>query len=135
MSAKKSKSAMESEIGKNIMDSTRNIWLAGLGAFAKTQEEGGKLFESLVKDGARIEAKSKKKAEHKADDLRDKVGETKARVLGGWDKLEHTFQERVAKALERIGVPTNDEVRELSRRVEELNANLQELVKTKKEAN
>ena len=40
-----------------IKDSAQQIWLAGLGAFSKAQEEGGKVFDTLVKEGLTIQRK------------------------------------------------------------------------------
>ena len=46
-----------------IKDSAQQIWLAGLGACAKMQEEGSKAFEALVKDGASVQKKTQHAAE------------------------------------------------------------------------
>ncbi len=47
----------------NIRESANRIWLAGLGAFAKTQEESEKLFQALVKEGEGVEKRAKQAAE------------------------------------------------------------------------
>src|SRR6202007_2430157 len=60
-------------VGKTVMDSAQQIWLAGLGAFAKAQEEGGKLFETLVKDGIALDAKTRKFTEAKVNEARGNV--------------------------------------------------------------
>ena len=42
---------------KNVLDFrkyTQQIWLAGLGAFSRAEEEGTKLFDSLVKVGEEL---------------------------------------------------------------------------------
>jgi poly(hydroxyalkanoate) granule-associated protein len=38
----------ESKLADTVRDSAQQIWLAGLGAFSKAQEEGVKVFEALV---------------------------------------------------------------------------------------
>jgi poly(hydroxyalkanoate) granule-associated protein len=108
---------------KMVKDSANQIWLAGLGAFAKAQEEGSKLFESLVKEGEEIESRTKKAAEDKVEMAKNKTSDT-------WDKLEQVFEERVSRALSRLGVPTNDDIQSLSKRIEELNENIKELIKS-----
>jgi poly(hydroxyalkanoate) granule-associated protein len=108
---------------KMVKDSANQIWLAGLGAFAKAQEEGSKLFESLVKEGEEIESRTKKAAEDKVEMAKNKTSDT-------WDKLEQVFEERVSRALSRLGVPTNDDIQSLSKRIEELNDNIKELIKS-----
>jgi len=110
----------ESKLTHAVLDSTRSIWLAGLGAFAKAQEEGGKMFESLVKSGEQVEARTRKATDKAFVDL-------KGRALGTWDRLEQAFEERVAQSLERLGVPSKKEIDALSRRVSELNSAVNKL--------
>ena len=46
-----------------------------------------------------------------------------------FDRLEELFQERVAQVLNRLGVPTQDDIQELSKRVEALNESILALKK------
>jgi hypothetical protein len=41
---------------------------------------------------------------------------------GSWDKLEQVFEDRVARALGTIGVPTRKDIEALGRQVEQLRA-------------
>ena len=90
-------------VSKTVMDSAQQIWLAGLGAFAKAQAEGGKLFESLVKEGAALDAKTRKFTEGKVAEARGNVegalGQVRERSQETWDKLEKVFEDRVSRAL------------------------------------
>jgi poly(hydroxyalkanoate) granule-associated protein len=54
------------------------------------------------------------------DSARDQASET-------WDNLEALFMSRVHLALQQLGVPSAEEIRLLTRRVEELNASVQAL--------
>lgn len=117
----------EKQTASSIMDSASQIWLAGLGAFAKTQEEGSKLFESLVKEGEQVEARTRKAADDMFEDMRGRMEEVRGRATEKLDKLEQAFQDRVARALNRLGVPTNEDIQELSKRVEELNISIRRL--------
>jgi len=116
---------------KLIMDSAQHIWLAGLGAFSKAQEEGGKLFEALVREGGKLEEKTRKLTSAKVDEVRGAVegavGQAQKRATDSWDKLEKVFEGRVSKALEGLGVPSNDDIKTLSRRVEELSSMVKQL--------
>src|SRR3990167_9542387 len=56
-----------------IKDSAQQIWLAGLGAFSKAQEEGGKAFESLVKEGLSIQRKTQAVAEERISEATSRV--------------------------------------------------------------
>lgn len=111
-------------VGKTVMDSAQQIWLAGLGAFAKAQSEGTKLFESLVKEGAALDAKTRKFTEAKVGEARGNleqtIGQVRERSQETWDKLEKVFEDRVSRALGRIGIPSHEELSTLTKRVEEL---------------
>lgn len=113
---------------RSIMDSAQQIWLAGMGAFGRAQEEGTKLFETLVREGSSLESKTRKMASGSANAVRDavenRVGAVKERAADTWDRLEKVFEDRVQRALTRLGVPGRDDLRELSVRVDALNAEL-----------
>nr|WP_315426768.1 phasin family protein [uncultured Albidiferax sp.] len=116
----------------SVKDSAQQIWLAGLGAFAKAQEEGSKVFEALVKDGIGMQTKSQAMAEEKLAEAANKMSSMaqgiSERATGQWDKLENIFEDRVAKALKKLGVPSARDVEVLTARIEELNQLVQTLV-------
>jgi poly(hydroxyalkanoate) granule-associated protein len=121
----------DGKLAQTVRDSAQQIWLAGLGAFSKAQAEGGKVFGALVKEGQTIQAKTRKVAGAKMDEMTSTLGRmaTKAtsQATGNWDKLEQVFEERVARALNRIGVPTDKDIQNLAKRVEELTASVKKL--------
>ncbi len=121
----------ERQLASTIRDSAQQIWLAGLGAFAKTQEEGAKVFEALVKQGKSFESRTRRLAETKMSEVSGQwsktAGEATAKAAATWDKLEQVFEDRVARALRRLGVPTNRDIELLSKRVEALTASVQRL--------
>jgi poly(hydroxyalkanoate) granule-associated protein len=100
-----------------VQESAQQIWLAGLGAFAKAQEQGSKVFQGLVKEGLDLQRQTKAAAEEKlaeaASELRSLAEASKLSVstldtkaAQPWDKLETIFEERVAKALKHLGAPS-----------------------------
>jgi len=103
----------ETHLVSTIRDSATNIWLAGLGAFSKAQEEGGKLFDTLVKEGEAVQNRASKSAQEAMSDVKNKAGET-------WDRLEQVFVDRVARALHTLNVPTKHDIYTLTKRVAEL---------------
>jgi poly(hydroxyalkanoate) granule-associated protein len=122
-------------LAQNIKDSAQQIWLAGLGAFSKAQAEGGKVFEALVKDGMGLQRKTQAAAEERIAEATGRMTDMAsgitakaagvatdltAKATGQWDKLETIFEDRVAKALHKLGVPTAKEVQALMKRVDEL---------------
>lgn len=104
------------------------VWQAGLGAFAKAQEEGGKVFESLVREGAQIQRRTQAAAEEKMAEAAERMaamaGDISSRAQGQWGKLEGIFEERVAQALQRLGVPSAADVQALQARVADLEKQL-----------
>jgi poly(hydroxyalkanoate) granule-associated protein len=114
-----------------VKESAQQIWLAGLGAFAKAQEEGGKVFDALVKEGTSIQRKTQAAAEEKISDATSRMATMatgiSSRASGQWDKLESIFEERVSKALGKLGVPSAKDIDVLVARIDELNRNVAKL--------
>jgi poly(hydroxyalkanoate) granule-associated protein len=116
-------------IQKELRESAHKIWLAGLGALAAAEEEGTKLFKTLVERGEALESKSREGVERVKETVEKAAHTAKDRVEGAWDKLEESFDERVAGALGRLGVPAREEIQALSDRVKELSENVAKLRK------
>jgi poly(hydroxyalkanoate) granule-associated protein len=119
------------QLAGTVKESASQIWLAGLGAFAKAQEEGGKVFDALVKEGLAIQRKTQAAAEEKITEATSRMATMatgiSSRATGQWDKLETIFEERVAKALGKLGVPTAKDIDALIARIDELNRNVARL--------
>ena len=113
-------SLSENQLAMTVKDSAQQIWLAGLGAFSKAQEEGGKVFESLVKEGEIIQARTRKLTD-------EKIAVVTGKAAGTWDRLEQVFEDRVARALGSLGVPSKKDIDKLAKRVTELTAVVQDL--------
>jgi poly(hydroxyalkanoate) granule-associated protein len=124
----------DSQLASTVKESAQQIWLAGLGAFSKAQEEGGKVFEALVKEGATLQRKTQAVAEEKISDVTSKMstmaGDVTAKAGQQWDKLESIFEERTAKAMGKLGVPTRKDLEALNKRIDELSAALAKQPKT-----
>jgi len=127
MTAKLQNKASQGETVNVVMSTANQVWLAGLGAFTVAQQEGGKLFDILVSEGEEFETQTMKSAGQKVEKVKDKVEEVRGKATDQLDKLEHAFQKRVARALNRLGVPTNEDIHELSKRVDALNKTIQQL--------
>jgi poly(hydroxyalkanoate) granule-associated protein len=117
------------DMSQRMKDSAQHIWLAGLGAFAKAQEEGTKVFENLVKEGSHLQ-QTTQQAQAKMTEAAEKVGQMASQMgqsaSGQMDKLETIFEERVAKALKSMGLPSAQDVADLKARVEQLEKQLAE---------
>jgi poly(hydroxyalkanoate) granule-associated protein len=135
MVKKLQKSTEEAQSGApltgTVKDSAQQIWLAGLGAFSKAQEEGGKVFEALVKEGMSIQRKTQAAAEEKISEATSRMAsmatDISSKASGQWDKLEGIFEERVSRALNKLGVPSAKDIDVLVARIDELNRSVAKL--------
>jgi poly(hydroxyalkanoate) granule-associated protein len=121
---KSSPSSSSSQLASTVKESAQQIWLAGLGAFSKAQEEGGRVFEALVKEGVTLQKRTQAAAEGKLTEATSRMtsmaSDLSTKASGQWDKLEGIFEDRVSRALKKLGVPTGRDVDELMQRIEEL---------------
>jgi poly(hydroxyalkanoate) granule-associated protein len=126
-------SAKSSALASSVKESAQQIWLAGMGAFSKAQEEGTKVFEALVKEGMSLQKKTQGMAEEKISEVTGKMSAMADTVTSkagqNWDKLEAIFEQRTAKALNKLGVPTAKDVDALVQRVDALAAAVAKLSK------
>lgn len=113
-----------------LLESAQQIWMAGLGAFSRAQDQGSKLFDALIREGQTIESRTRHFASGRADGVRDKVENTvsnvKERAADTWDRLEKVFEDRVSRSLTRLGVPGREEMQALIDRVEALNRSVRQ---------
>ncbi len=127
MTSKLKSLAEKNQLSSTIKESTQQIWLAGLGAFSKAQEEGGKMFDALVKEGESLQKKTRQMAD-------DRVAAVAGRAADTWDRLEQVFEDRVGRALGSLGVPSKSEIDKLSKHVAELTAAVQSLTESRAKA-
>ena len=108
--------------------SSHQIWLAGLGAMAQAQAQGSKAIETLVSDGLAFQRKSQEEARARFEEATERLTHMAQglgqQTAGRFDKLEHVFEERVARALHRLGMPTLQDIADLQTRVADLEAQL-----------
>jgi poly(hydroxyalkanoate) granule-associated protein len=119
---------LDSQLAGAVKASAQQIWLAGMGAFAKAQEEGGKVFDALVKEGVTLQRKTQAVAEERIGDVTGKMsamaGEVQNKAGASWDKLESIFESRTAKAMGKLGVPTAADLAALATRLAAVEAAL-----------
>lgn len=122
--ADSSTAANSEHIANAIKDSAQQIWQAGLGAFTRAQAEGTKAFESLVKEGVDIQRRTQQSAEEKVTEASQKMSsmanDISNKAAGQWGKLENIFEDRVAQALHKLGMPTARDIQLLTDRVDAL---------------
>ncbi|MEO8924569.1 MAG: phasin family protein [Caldimonas sp.] len=116
----------DSALANSVKEQAQQIWLAGMGAFAKAQAEGKQRFEALVKEGASLQKKTQSAAGEKFGEVSSKMtsmaDDMTAKAGQHWDKLESIFEDRTAKALKKLGVPSSTDVQALKDRIDALTA-------------
>lgn len=121
------RTATEKHLQDDLKESAYRVWLAGLGALAAAGEEGAKAFNRLVDRGRDLESRSKDDIKGQADKARDQFDKAKGKAEGQWEEWSEKLDEVLTRSLHRLGVPTRDEIRTLTQRVEELTAKVEGL--------
>ena len=111
------------ELQGDMMESAHRIWLAGLGAMVVAQEEGSKAFKTLVDKGEGVEKRGKKRVEQ----AKDSVGGFRTVAESYWETMSRTVDEQITAVIHRLGVPTKDEISNLTDKVDELTRSVEKL--------
>ncbi len=137
----KKKAASKTTLLTDVKHYGRQIWLAGLGAYAKAGQEGAGYLKELVKAGEGIEKQGKKLVSGQVEAANSQIDTVKNSVSGNvtsvkskvevqLDKIEKAFDRRVAGALNRFGIPSRQDVDALSAKLDVLNALVARVAKT-----
>ncbi|HOC44472.1 MAG TPA: phasin family protein [Thermoanaerobaculales bacterium] len=119
MVAKKKASQLQDE----FKASAHRVWLAGLGAMAMAEEESNKLFKALVERGEAAEERGRETVEK----AKGTVTGVRSMAESYWETFERTLDDQVTSVIHRIGVPTKNEIEELTKKVEQLTASIEKL--------
>ena len=126
---KKNKSREGRKSGLDFRKYTQQIWLAGLGAFSRAEEEGNKLFDSLVKVGEELESKTTEIADQTVEKVSEKAKES---VTDTKDKVEKLIDHSVNHSLNRIGLVTVKDIQYLESLILQLHSKVDFLVEENK---
>ncbi|QQN26879.1 phasin family protein [Pseudomonas syringae group genomosp. 3] len=143
MARANTKKKIEDEQASTLSDVrlyARKIWLAGLGAYSRVNEEGTQYVKALIRTGEQTEKEVLKTvdetrvaANSEIESIKGEVSGVKGRVDAQLGRIEGAFDRRVAKALNRIGIPSKYDVDTLSAKLDELTALLERVVPKKLE--
>ena len=116
----------------SIVELTRKVWLAGLGVFALAEEGGSRLFTALVEEGEKVEAHTRQATQEKVEAVKNQwestVEDLKDRATDTLDGVEQLLEDRMARVLLRLGVPTSEDIQELIERIEDINTTIKALL-------
>lgn len=124
----------DAQLAGKIKDSARQIWLAGLGAYTKAEEDAGRFFERLVHEGEELESKTRGVVGKHVKSVENRVEDVRERATGTWDKLETLFDQRVSGALRRLGIPRRENIESLEERVRALEEEVSSLKRARPKA-
>jgi len=123
MAGKKSTKKDSDTRAGDIAEQLEHAFLAGLGALSDARQEGAKKFDSLVKEGEKFRKKTTNKTESLIDDvqdaIRDMADDAQSKATGlldqvrgksRLDKLQSAFDSRVADAMDRLNVPSKNDI-------------------------
>ncbi|HEY9380932.1 MAG TPA: phasin family protein [Burkholderiales bacterium] len=107
----------DAELAHTLRVAAQHIWLAGLGALARTQEESAKVFGALKSEGR-----------HTSRSARQRLSEDVSRVTtqavrgasGAIERLDQLFDARIGRTLRQLGVPTARDMQAIVDRLDEL---------------
>ncbi|QDZ27189.1 polygranule-associated protein [Noviherbaspirillum sp. UKPF54] len=127
--------ADDSRMVDAVRNSVEQIWQAGLGAFAKAQQEGEEMFSKLVQEGMAVQKRTQNLAGEQLADLSETVAgmaeSLGRRASGSLEKLESVFEDRMAQAMRSLGVPTHNDIEALGQRIGELHEMINKLIAQK----
>lgn len=124
--------AQAGRIARELGDNAHQVWLAGIGALARAQSEGSRLFEQLAEEGRQVEggavppaAGAAGRLESLRQSLDAAVGKAQARAGEAWESMGKAFEQRVQQSLRQLDVPTRDDIDALGARIDALTRELQ----------
>jgi poly(hydroxyalkanoate) granule-associated protein len=115
-----STSPSEDSLQNELSQRGREVWLAGLGALATVEEEGTKLFGSLVDRGKQFEKDRREDLKEVTEKAREQSDEALSQLEDASEETQSLLLSTVHSALERFGVPTQSEIDRLSTKVDTL---------------
>jgi len=116
-----------------VAEQLEHAFLAGLGALSDAQKKGAKRFDSLVKEGEQFRKKATSKTESLIDDvqdaIRDMTDDAQSKATGlldqvrgksKLDKLSSAFDARVADAMDRLNVPSKNDIDAINKKLNKI---------------
>ena len=122
------------DLPNELSERGREIWLAGLGALSRVEEEGEKIFRTLIKRGEAFESRGREQAEASMQRLIEQQEQATKTMTSATktftdaaQSVERAVSNTLTDTLGRVGMPTRDEVEELSGKVSKLSEKLDAL--------
>ena len=109
---------------KPIRISAQELWFASLGAASLVRKQSANLYDNVVNESSHLRQRGVKLVRSTGAELRQRFDTAFGRVLtaanDNYAFVEGKVGEGVGRVLGRMGVPSRDDIVELSKRVAEL---------------
>lgn len=117
-----------------VTSGIHRVWLAGLGGAALLGEGASEVFRTLVHKGEEVETKGKETTKPVREKAERAVAQIESQVRLVSDQVRAALKSgerpHMSGVLQRLGVPSREEVEALKRQLTEVIAKLDELSKT-----
>lgn len=125
--------AVAEELPADVLQAGRQVWLAGLGAAGIVTARGQEAFSRLVAEGRRMKGLDVNAVVDQVERTVEQVVDTAVEPLRGAARsLDETVQATTRQMLARLGVPSRQEVAQLTTRVEQLIEKVESLNRRKR---
>jgi Poly(hydroxyalcanoate) granule associated protein (phasin). len=96
-------------VASGLARRAREMWLAGLGALSVAEEASSQVFDALVEEGRSWEEKRREETRQTAEQVQELTEESSRTI----EAVEQRVRDEVNEALQKLGVPHQDDVDEL----------------------
>ncbi len=108
------------ELMQTLREAAQHVWLAGITALVKTQEEGVKVFDALRTEGRQ----GGRAARKRLSGFSENVGRATRGATATAARFEQLLEARIARGLQRLGVPTAKDMQRIADRLDALEGRL-----------
>lgn len=102
----------------------KKIWLAGLGAISRAEQEDDTWLEQLMLDGERYELAQQEELDRLLLAMSGSLQKHQHRARHRFEDIESAFEDKVTQALNRLGLVSKSQLQTLETRLAELEAQL-----------
>ena len=103
-------SASDAELAHTLRVAAQHIWLAGLSALARTQEESTKVFSVLKSEGRQTSRTARQRIAGLSGDVGRVTAQAARGASGAIERLDQLFDARIRRTLQQVGVPTSQDL-------------------------
>ncbi len=119
----------EQPVVHQLVESVHQMGLAGVGVVALLQRQGEQVFRSLVAKGEEVQPKVQACIHQQQATMRQQLQQAQAFITAQWDKVEQTCETQAVALIRRLGIPTREDIEELTKSVEDLNDSIKDLAR------